>query len=73
MNEAIEGGGQVFVHCAMGKSRSVSAIIMYLINHRQMSYEESLQLIRLNRPMANPNLSYEKQLREYSLQVLKRS
>lgn len=63
----------MFVHCAMGKSRSVSAIIMYLIDYRQMSYEESLQLVRVNRPMAKPNLGYEKQLREYSIEVLKRS
>lgn len=57
----------------MGKSRSVSAIIMYLINYKQMSYEESLQLIRINRPMAKPNLGYVKQLREYSIEILKRS
>ena len=58
MKEAIDQGGVVFVHCAMGKSRSVSSIIMYLMHHKNMNYEESLQLIRINRPIAKPNVSY---------------
>jgi protein-tyrosine phosphatase len=71
IDDAIKSGGTVFVHCAMGKSRSVSAIIMYLMHHQRMSYEESLQLIRASRPIAKPNLSYERQLKEYYEGLLK--
>jgi protein-tyrosine phosphatase len=49
----------------MGKSRSVSAIIMYLINYQNMTYEESLEHIKKTRPIAKPNSSYIKQLIEY--------
>jgi protein-tyrosine phosphatase len=49
----------------MGKSRSVSAIIMYLINYHNMTYEESLEHIKKTRPIAKPNSSYIKQLIEY--------
>ncbi len=71
MKEAIDQGGVVFVHCAMGKSRSVSSIIMYLMHHHNMDYEESLKLIRINRPIAKPNASYERQLKEYYEKNLK--
>ena len=36
---ALSEGGCVYVHCAVGKSRSVSCIIMYLMKFRRMSYE----------------------------------
>jgi protein-tyrosine phosphatase len=42
MREAREQDGVVFVHCAMGKSRSVSAIIMFLMVDHQMTYDQSL-------------------------------
>lgn len=56
----------MFVHCALGKSRSVSAIIMYLMKYKGMGYEDSLSLIRKARSIAKPNLSYQEQLREYA-------
>ena len=37
-----EEKGVVFVHCAMGRSRSVSVIVMYLMTYHSMSYDESL-------------------------------
>lgn len=60
----------VFVHCAMGKSRSVAAIMVYLMEFLGISYEESLSLIRVNRPMAKPNISYEEQLKEFEQKTL---
>lgn len=33
---------KVFVHCAMGKSRSVAAIIVYLMKYQQMGFKQSL-------------------------------
>ena len=39
LDTAHQEGGVVFVHCALGKSRSVSSIIMYLMNYRNMSYD----------------------------------
>ena len=51
------------MHCALGQSRSVSCIIMYLMMFRAMNYEDSLSLIRVTRPIAKPNISYTSQLR----------
>lgn len=38
INEALRCGGVVYVHCAKGRSRSVSVIIMYLMLFLRMSY-----------------------------------
>ena len=55
-------GGVVFVHCAVGQSRSVACIIMYLMLYRNMNYADSLALIKVTRPIARPNLTYREQL-----------
>ena len=55
----------MFVHCAMGKSRSVAAILVYLMLYRGMTYDEGLKLVRVNRPLARPNLTYEQELRAF--------
>ena len=33
MQEAIEGGGTVYVHCETGKSRSVTIVLAYRVKH----------------------------------------
>ncbi len=67
--------GAVLVHCAMGKSRSVSAVIAYLLwkhPHRYgrskpttTSYDavmQALQWVRATRPIAEPNEGFMRQL-----------
>eukprot|EP00732_Lithocolla_globosa_P007153 Lithocolla_globosa_v1_NODE_8828_length_778_cov_14.102351.p1 type:complete len:207 gc:universal NODE_8828_length_778_cov_14.102351:59-679(+) len=56
--------GKVLVHCAQGKSRSTSMIIAFLVQKKNMTYDESLTLIHKTRPTAQPNPSFEKQLRK---------
>ncbi|KAK0611855.1 protein-tyrosine phosphatase-like protein [Immersiella caudata] len=70
-----EPTGAVFVHCAMGKSRSVSAIIAYLLwkhPHRfgranpttkpRQAVIKALQWVRDTRPIAEPNDGFMRQL-----------
>ncbi|KAH8882354.1 dual specificity protein phosphatase 12 [Thozetella sp. PMI_491] len=67
--------GAVFVHCAMGKSRSVSAVVAYLLwkyPHRfgradptttaQTAVSEALKWVQTSRPIAEPNPSFMRQL-----------
>ncbi|KAL2022182.1 hypothetical protein VTK56DRAFT_6011 [Thermocarpiscus australiensis] len=67
--------GAVLVHCAMGKSRSVSAVIAYLLwkhPHRfgrsdptttgQRAVAQALQWVRETRPIAEPNDGFMSQL-----------
>lgn len=62
IHESIQSGGVVFVHCFEGKSRSVSCIIAYLMEHKLMSLEEALQFVQSRREIANPNFGFRYQL-----------
>ena len=55
----------MFVHCAMGKSRSVSVILVYLIKYRGFTLADSLAMVKEKRSIAKPNLSYMKQLETF--------
>ncbi|KAK4096122.1 phosphatases II [Parathielavia hyrcaniae] len=67
--------GAVLVHCAMGKSRSVTAVIAYLLwkhPHRfgksnptitaQAAVAQALEWVRKTRPIAEPNDGFMRQL-----------
>ena len=53
----------LLVHCHAGVSRSVSAVIYYLMQWYHFSYDEALEIVRQSRPIANPNPGFEHQLR----------
>jgi hypothetical protein len=50
------------VHCQMGKSRSVAAVIAYLVYTKQISPREAWSRVRALRPTARPNKGYLHQL-----------
>lgn len=52
----------IFIHCASGVSRSVSVCCAWLMIRQNLSFDQSLELIRQNRPRANPNLGFRQQL-----------
>ncbi|KAL2270634.1 hypothetical protein VTJ83DRAFT_5 [Remersonia thermophila] len=63
--------GAVFVHCAMGKSRSVTAIIAYLLWKYPQRFQaptsreavaKALEWVRRSRPIAGPNEGFMSQL-----------
>ena len=62
-----EKGKKVLVHCMLGKSRSVTVIIAYLMKYHKMSYKEAYTLLKAARPIILPNLNFSRQLklREY--------
>ena len=52
----------ILVHCAIGRSRSVSAVAAYVMWHQGITYQKALALIKRKRSAAQPNFGYEKQL-----------
>lgn len=50
------------VHCHMGRSRSASVVIYYLMRRFGPFYEDALETVKKARPMVNPNESYTSQL-----------
>jgi dual specificity phosphatase 12 len=70
IEEALNGSesARVFVHCAQGVSRSTSVVIDWLMRRHLMAYDDALQLCKLTRPVAQPNTSFERQLKEAASQ-----
>jgi len=74
-NEFIDEGnrqGKILVHCGAGISRSVSLVLAYMINNMKIPFSEAVYLLKSKRKVANPNPGFEKELRNYSYEILKK-
>ena len=65
INNGIEKGGTVLVHCFAGISRSSSLTIAYLMKYRKMSLTAALKLCIEKRSIVRPNPSFMRQLMQY--------
>jgi hypothetical protein len=63
IDDWIESGRTVLIHCTAGVSRSVTAVVWYLIRYRGYTWSDALSLVRQYRPQANPNPRFEIPLR----------
>ena len=61
----------VYVHCAMGISRSVSIVIAYLIQEKNMNFEAAFNYVKSCRPQADPNIGFTCQLMEFERKLQK--
>lgn len=59
-------GGRVLIHCFAGKSRSASIVIGYLMKKEKISFETALDIVRKSRPCVEPNLAFCTQLSQYN-------
>lgn len=57
--------GEILVHCAQGKSRSVSVIVAYLMKKYNLSYAHALHAVTRKVPDAQPNAGFAEQLEVY--------
>lgn len=63
IHDWLEAGRRVLVHCTAGVSRSVSAVVWYLMRYEGYSWDEALALVRQGRTVAYPNIRFEIPLR----------
>lgn len=56
-------GKSVLVHCQVGASRSVTAVIWYLVRYRGLTWQEAEDTVRARRSIARPTLWFEVPLR----------
>ncbi|KAF7775665.1 hypothetical protein Agabi119p4_4058 [Agaricus bisporus var. burnettii] len=66
IQNALEEGGRVLVHCVMGVSRSTTVVAAFLMKHKKMDARSALRYIKQRRLQAHPNYGFIKQLDTYS-------
>lgn len=57
------------MHCAMGKSRSATIVIIYLMIAQKMTLRQAYDFVKEKRPVIVPNPSYVKHLLEVELEM----
>mgnify|MGYP002866463560 CR=1 FL=1 len=72
IHEALERQEPVLVHCMGCFSRSPAIAIAYLIRFRRLSFDQALQIVKLQRSCAIPNKGFEKQLRSFEAAISRR-
>jgi dual specificity phosphatase 12 len=65
IQEAVDNGTSVLVHCIAGVSRSVTVTCAYLMKTNNWTADEALKLVRSKRSIARPNESFFSQLQIY--------
>lgn len=59
---------KIFVHCRMGRSRSASVVIYYLMKEHNIDFVDAFFELKMVRPIIDPNDSYRLQLMTVSNQ-----
>lgn len=65
IDRALSKGGNVFVHCQMGISRSTTLVAAYLMKKRGMGAKQAIAYIEARRPIVNPNSGFRRQLTQW--------
>ena len=69
INDAIENGGNVLVHCYAGISRSTSIVIAYLMKSKKIGFNKAFELIKEKRGKIQPNSGFVLQLKAYEKEL----
>merc|ERR1711998_124961 len=69
IEKALSTGGRVLVHCERGASRSVSVVCAHLMcaSDGQLPLADALDRVKLQRPCAQPNCGFLKQLQDLEM------
>ena len=54
--------GNIFIHCFMGKSRSASIVIYYIMRTLDISIEDAIKYVKTKRPLINPSEKFKEDL-----------
>jgi len=65
IQQALDSGRTVFVHCKAGVSRSASIVIAHLIKNEKMSFAAANAKVMASRPCINPNMAFSTSLVAY--------
>ncbi|KAF8227731.1 phosphatases II [Tricholoma matsutake] len=62
IEDALQQGGRILVHCAVGISRSPTVVAAYLMKTRKMGHLNAIRFIKAKRPIVCPNHGFVRQL-----------
>ncbi|CAK88806.1 unnamed protein product (macronuclear) [Paramecium tetraurelia] len=62
-------GKCALVHCQLGKSRSATIVIMYLMKHLGMNLREAFKYTKEKRYIVNPNIGFIRQMIQFDEQL----
>jgi len=65
IDQAIGNGGRVLVHCNGGISLSPAFVVMFVMQHYQLSWEDALHMVQNRRYCISPNGGFLTQIKEY--------
>jgi dual specificity MAP kinase phosphatase len=67
INEALseDSNNKVLIHCALGKSRSATITIMYLMKKFSWSFEKAFDFVKRKREIIEPNDGFIQRLQEF--------
>ena len=63
--ECLKQRKKVYVHCAMGKSRSVAVVLFCLCKHFNFKYLSAKSILKCQRPCKNVNYRFTSYIRRY--------
>ncbi|KAF8196864.1 protein-tyrosine phosphatase-like protein [Mycena galopus ATCC 62051] len=66
IQDALNGGGRVLVHCVMGISRSPTVLCAYLMFSQHISAAQAIRLVRKGRPKSRPSYNFIRQLQVFA-------
>lgn len=55
----------IFIHCKMGASRSVSVLLYYLMKEHNMKLNNAIEFVKEKRMIINPNIKFIDTLKKY--------
>lgn len=67
ISEALKTSQKIFVHCAAGRSRSASLVVLFIMKYKRMSLKEAYKLVQRKRPIIYPNEGFRLQMAKYKL------
>jgi len=65
IDQAIANGGKVLVHCNGGISLSPAFVVMFVMQHYALSWEDALHMVQNRRYCISPNGGFLTQIKEY--------